>query len=215
MAHAWVEVWFGPYGWIEFDPTSKTLAPGETVEFSSGFDPAKFENLLSEILRNKSLPAMQAMEGSASSEQSRNVFEEAADFIKAFWPLVLLALYILVIALGRLYKAVTLSIAKGRRRSILQWSGILEACHDLGFRRGHNESTLELAKRFEKNTNIKLEELASLYERACFDPAWSGEDTGAFESKAKETIKIIQRRTPAFRKARSLMDPRRAIWRLR
>ena len=28
QAHAWVEVWFGNIGWVEFDPTSDQLAPG-------------------------------------------------------------------------------------------------------------------------------------------------------------------------------------------
>ncbi|MDR2490636.1 MAG: transglutaminase-like domain-containing protein, partial [Spirochaetaceae bacterium] len=36
MAHAWVEVWFPDYGWIEYDPTTDNLAPGEQWRFSSG-----------------------------------------------------------------------------------------------------------------------------------------------------------------------------------
>ncbi|MFW6293897.1 MAG: transglutaminase-like domain-containing protein, partial [Spirochaetota bacterium] len=50
MAHAWVEVYLGEYGWISFDPTSQTLAPGEEYEFGGGADPTELASLLEEIL---------------------------------------------------------------------------------------------------------------------------------------------------------------------
>ncbi|MCL2128362.1 MAG: hypothetical protein FWH38_08910, partial [Treponema sp.] len=54
MAHAWVEVPFPGYGWIEFDPTTEYLAEGEEFRFSSGVDPVLFERLMREILENRS-----------------------------------------------------------------------------------------------------------------------------------------------------------------
>jgi tetratricopeptide (TPR) repeat protein len=54
MAHAWVEVWFPHYGWIEYDPTTQTLAEGEEFRFSRGTPPELFERLMKEILENRS-----------------------------------------------------------------------------------------------------------------------------------------------------------------
>jgi transglutaminase-like putative cysteine protease len=54
MAHAWVEVPFPGYGWIEFDPTTENLAEGEEFRFSAGVDSQLFERLMREILENRS-----------------------------------------------------------------------------------------------------------------------------------------------------------------
>jgi transglutaminase-like putative cysteine protease/predicted negative regulator of RcsB-dependent stress response len=54
MAHAWVEVWFPRYGWIEYDPTSQIMAEGEEFRFSQGTPPELFERLMKEILENRS-----------------------------------------------------------------------------------------------------------------------------------------------------------------
>jgi tetratricopeptide (TPR) repeat protein len=53
MAHAWVEIAFPGYGWIEFDPTTENLAEDEELRFSAGLDPALFEKLMREILENR------------------------------------------------------------------------------------------------------------------------------------------------------------------
>ncbi|MDR0568495.1 MAG: hypothetical protein LBG87_04750 [Spirochaetaceae bacterium] len=53
-AHAWVEVRYPGYGWIEYDPTTQLPAEGEMFEFSSGM-PKEFEKLLREILDNHGL----------------------------------------------------------------------------------------------------------------------------------------------------------------
>ncbi|MDA3849675.1 MAG: transglutaminase-like domain-containing protein [Spirochaetaceae bacterium] len=51
QAHAWVEVYFNEFGWVEFDPTSQTLAPGE--EFSMPWmDREAYLSLVQEILQN-------------------------------------------------------------------------------------------------------------------------------------------------------------------
>ena len=52
QAHAWVEVYFPGWGWIEFDPTSQTLAPGEQFEFAS-YNPEELEPYIQEILKNR------------------------------------------------------------------------------------------------------------------------------------------------------------------
>jgi len=53
MAHAWVEVAFPQFGWIEFDPTTEITAEDEEFQFASA-DPLLFEKLMREILENRS-----------------------------------------------------------------------------------------------------------------------------------------------------------------
>jgi len=53
MAHAWVEVAFPKFGWIEFDPTTENVAENEEFQLSSGVDPALFEKLMREIFENR------------------------------------------------------------------------------------------------------------------------------------------------------------------
>ncbi len=53
MAHAWVEVWFPGVGWVEFDPTSQNLAPGETVSTDYRIDQERLVALVEEILNRE------------------------------------------------------------------------------------------------------------------------------------------------------------------
>ncbi len=62
QAHAWVEVPFGPYGWIEFDPTSSTPAPGENFQFPKGYDPKDLSKMIAEILEAKPQPLGETQE---------------------------------------------------------------------------------------------------------------------------------------------------------
>lgn len=50
MAHAWVEVYFEGYGWVDFDPTSRTPAPGERVPPGRQLKREEIAHLLKEIL---------------------------------------------------------------------------------------------------------------------------------------------------------------------
>lgn len=56
QAHAWVEVPFGEFGWLEFDPTSDVPAPGEPFRFPQAGDPAELSRMISEILEAQPQP---------------------------------------------------------------------------------------------------------------------------------------------------------------
>lgn len=56
QAHAWVEVPFDDYGWLEFDPTSATPAPGEPFQFPQASDPDALSKLIAEILEARPQP---------------------------------------------------------------------------------------------------------------------------------------------------------------
>ena len=100
MAHAWVEVAFPRFGWIEFDPTTEKVADDEEFNFSARTDPALFEKLMREILENRS--RMRVREGADDAPQFANVssFANAAALLRNYWQplfaaaLILLFLYI-------------------------------------------------------------------------------------------------------------------------
>lgn len=60
QAHAWVEVPLGPYGWLEFDPTSATPAPGEPFQTPPASDPQVLSKLIAEILDAQPAPLAEA-----------------------------------------------------------------------------------------------------------------------------------------------------------
>jgi tetratricopeptide (TPR) repeat protein len=111
MAHAWVEVFFPGYGWIEFDPTTENLAEGEEFRFSSGVDPKLFERLMREILENRQFLRIREGRNAATSPASAFAQSAAALLKKYWWPpflliLVLIFVYIRCGALlaSRLYR---------------------------------------------------------------------------------------------------------------
>ena len=79
MAHAWVEVWYPRYGWIEYDPTSEQLAEGEEFLFGPDEPPELFERLIKEILDNHSL--LKAREGEGTKNLT-SPGQEAIRFLK-------------------------------------------------------------------------------------------------------------------------------------
>ncbi|MCL2834174.1 MAG: hypothetical protein FWD78_13470, partial [Treponema sp.] len=93
MAHAWVEVWFPRYGWIEYDPTSNEMAQGEDFIFGNG-KPEQFENLLKEILDNRS--ALKVMEGYAENAQDSKagLGQNTVLFLKSRGPCLFIILFI-------------------------------------------------------------------------------------------------------------------------
>ena len=98
MAHAWVEVWFPQYGWIEYDPTSQVMAEGEEFRYSQGTPPELFERLIKEIFENRS--GLRAKEGEDAESRGINLAafgSLALRFLRHWGPL--LAAFILLIVL--------------------------------------------------------------------------------------------------------------------
>jgi len=100
MAHAWVEVAFPRFGWIEFDPTTERVADDEEFNFNAGTDPALFEKLMREILENRYKMRVREGADEIAQQSDTNPIANAAALLQNYWlhalavALVLLFLYI-------------------------------------------------------------------------------------------------------------------------
>ncbi|MDR1100024.1 MAG: transglutaminase-like domain-containing protein, partial [Treponema sp.] len=142
MAHAWVEVPFPGYGWVEYDPTTDQLAAGEEFRFSSGVDQELFERLMKEILENHSrLRPKEGAEDPAAGQGLSSLARRAGAFLKAYWPwllLLLLAATFLSIRCGTLLASrIT---GNPRRGSIRLWKHARRRLLLAGYRKAAAEA---------------------------------------------------------------------------
>jgi len=97
QAHAWVEVYFNEYGWVEFDPTSNELAPGEDIHFGS-IDPGEYRNLIQEILENNDqLKPRNLQQKELLSNSSVSLLEMLWKDQRILWGLSLFIIYLLLL----------------------------------------------------------------------------------------------------------------------
>ena len=177
MAHAWVEVPFPGYGWIEYDPTSEDLAEGEDFRFSSGVDPDLFEKLMREILENRSrLRAKEGREGTGAPENIKSLTRSAAALLRDYSPpllLILLAALFMYIRCGRLLDS---ALRRDRRKKAVRlWKHALRRLSLAGLKRAAETSEPEWALRMDQH----IEGIYALYQgmaAARFAPAYTGDD---------------------------------------
>lgn len=151
MAHAWTEVWFGEYGWVAFDPTSREPAPGESFEEAQGTDPALLESLLREILRGSREAAPPPEAGFGTGPGPGDVLRKAAAWaLRRFWILAP-GLWLALAALGRAVRVLRLRFLPGGRRRILAaWEDLEETLAAAGRRRLRGESVVDFADRLDR-----------------------------------------------------------------
>jgi len=123
MAHAWVEVLFPGYGWIEFDPTSENLAEGEEFNFSSGVDPELLERLMREILENRSkLKVKMGQDSKNTLTDASSLARLSAVFVKKLLaPLLILSLLIALALIRCGYLLLSIMTHNRRRKAVFLW----------------------------------------------------------------------------------------------
>ncbi|AEF80633.1 transglutaminase domain-containing protein [Leadbettera azotonutricia] len=148
MAHAWVEVWYPGYGWIEYDPTAEELAEGEEFRFSSGTPPEIFERLMKEILDNHSRLKPREGEGEENRKNGlANLGRETLKFVKTTGPFLLLFAVILLFAMLRTGFLLLSLLASGpRRKALFLWAHCKRRLSLGGFRKPPSRAEAEWAK---------------------------------------------------------------------
>jgi tetratricopeptide (TPR) repeat protein len=176
MAHAWVEVLFPGYGWIEFDPTAEDLAEGEEFRFSSGVDPNLFERLMREILENRWL--LRAKEGRELSSASpvSSLMRITAALLKKFWliPLLVIAV-ILSVTIRCAYFIASALHTDNRKKAVRLWKHCRRRLRLAGVRQAPSAHESEWAH----NADTLIPGVYSLYQSAAaarFAPEYTADD---------------------------------------
>lgn len=216
MAHAWTEVWFGEYGWIAFDPTSTTPAPGERFEEARGTDPALLERLLREILRRGTLSAVSPEPGESGASSSRDPLGRAASWVIRHAGFLLPSAYLTLVAAGRLLRAgLRRRTREERRRILAAWDALEESLSAAGFRRDRGESVPDFGDRLDRQVSGILGSgygaLARAWEEALYAPAVAPETLRSVEAETERLRVRVAKRTGIARRVLAFLDIRAAF----
>ncbi|GAH38711.1 unnamed protein product, partial [marine sediment metagenome] len=172
QAHAWVEVYFGEYGWIEFDPSSEEIAPGEEFSLQFGFDFEQLSRLIEEILNNQD---KLKEESKAKLEARKQFFRWSDDLVKGLiflariWYIALPVLYLLILSSIKLYPYLFFLFSQTLRKRIKYlFHFSLVQPYGLGLLRKSEESLMEYAFRIDSTWSMRIKPWAGHYLKAVF-----------------------------------------------
>jgi transglutaminase-like putative cysteine protease len=183
QAHAWVEVYFGTSGWVEFDPTSDTLAPGEEFAPFPGPDKDRMAQLIAEIVKNQTdqeetAPKVPTLVASAS--RLGRELARIAQVVARLWYLVLPGLYLLFLLGTKFLPLVPGLLSRSaRRRARADYWLCLVRCAGVGRPRRATESALEHADRLARESEIALAPVVDFYLKAAFGESFERKDLEA------------------------------------
>jgi transglutaminase-like putative cysteine protease len=214
QAHAWVEVYFGDLGWIQFDPTSENLAPGEQFNFFMGPDKDTLARLIREILRNQD---------SLEEEQAEPTPPSVASVIgtgiaRAFWLLarlwyaVLPLLFLLYLFSVKLLPSLPgLLLPDGRRAAKSAFRLSLVRLYGIGAVRRSSESIKEYAGRMESEKGIELSPLAERYLKSVFGESFNEGDAAAMRGARALFLRSYRSRVKMPLRVLGALNPHNAL----
>ena len=211
QAHAWVEVWFGDMGWVEFDPTSSTPAPGEDFQPFPGPDRERMTKLIAEILENQTDKEEQAtttptVVGTAS--RLGQAVARIALVAARLWYVTLPALFLLYLLCRKLLPSLPgLLSSRPRRRMKAYYRVTMVALNGVGLGRRSTESPLEHAVRVEAARGIELVPLVELYLKAAFGESFTAGDLADGSGARRRAAASFSRRVSAPLRLAGILNP--------
>jgi hypothetical protein len=201
QAHAWVEVYFGSQGWVEFDPTSDVPAPGEDFDPFPAPDRERMARLIAEIVKNQTDEEERAPgvppAAAAASRFGRELARVAA-IAARLWYVILPGLYLLFLLAAKLLPLAPGALSRdARRRARAAYARCLLRCAGIGRGRRAGESVLEHAARLERESGLSITPVADLYLKARFaerfdagDLADMGSALRAFSGSFRSAVRL-------------------------
>jgi hypothetical protein len=211
QAHAWVEVYFGEYGWIEFDPSSQVIAPGEEDTIQFGFDFQSFARLLEEILKNQHTLEERRPETIEVEDRVRLLGGElirGLKFIARLWYFFLPALYLFIITLVKSLPLVgAILTANPRVRVKRLFAATRIRLEGLGLTKSGEESLLEYALRIESGYPLSLSQWVKAYLQCVFDEVFETESFDQALQKRREFLISLRRCFSPLRRLVGFLNP--------
>ena len=211
QAHAWVEVWFGNIGWVEFDPTSDQLAPGEQFTPYRGPDKDRMAKLIAEILKNQSGMTEERAPREPVAGSVRHLgeaFARIALFVARLWYLTLPTLYALFLLAAKVLPSIPELVSRNRRRRV---KGAYRLClvslAGVGLPRRPGESLLEHARRVQLDKGVPLAVATDQMMKASFAAAFGKADELAARAASREFRAGFRACMPFPRRLLGLVNP--------
>jgi transglutaminase-like putative cysteine protease len=211
QAHAWVEVYFDEYGWIEFDPSSEVIAPGEEDTIQFGFDFETFARLLEEILKNQ-YSLMESGPETIDVEDRVRFFGgeliRGLKIVARLWYFLLPALYLSVIGLAKCLPLLRAGLTADPRTKIkLLFAATRVRLEGLGLKKSGEESLLEYAIRIEAHLPLCLSPWVKAYLQGVFDEIFGPEDFDRALQKRREFLASLKRCFSPLRRLLGFFNP--------
>ncbi|MDR0589689.1 MAG: transglutaminase-like domain-containing protein, partial [Spirochaetaceae bacterium] len=200
MAHAWVEVYYPEYGWIEYDPTSEILAEGEEFTFSAGTPPEVFERLMKEILDNRSRLTPRIGENEALPGSLDRLGRSAGLFFRRYWGallFILLCLGFVFIRTGRLWLLPLMG--DPRKKADRLWSHAARRLRLGGFRRGF-QGEADWARDLDREFALGVYPLYQSLAAARYAPEFTPEELSLLKTRYGYFRDQYQKAVPPFRR---------------
>jgi len=211
QAHAWVEVYFGELGWIEFDPTSENLAPDQDIRFLFRFDFDHLSSLIEEILDHQQLLSEEIAETPSFTSRLLRLGEgiiRGASLLARFWYITLAVLYILSLLTIKYSFYGRYLLAKDKRDKIKQlFRFSLTIPYSLGWVRGAGESLLEYSVRCSEKHALPLGPWTEHYLKAVFDDRYDQGDFAEGMRLYREFARSLKRALPLPVRFLAILNP--------
>ncbi|HET6485723.1 MAG TPA: transglutaminase domain-containing protein [Spirochaetia bacterium] len=211
QAHAWVEVYYGNLGWLEFDPTSDRLAPGEEFTNPPGPDRERMAKLIAEILNNQTnIEEWQPTRSAAARSLAgiADTIARLAAVVARLWYFTLPILYVLYLVGSKLLPRLPgLASRDPRRRVKARYRLELVRLAGVGLARRAGESPLEHARRVEAATGACLEPLTRSYLQAAFGPSFEAPQESRARQAAMSFAGSYRQRIGAPLRVTGLLNP--------
>lgn len=187
QAHAWVEVYFSDYGWMEYDPTSSTLYPGEQYPFA-GFTIDEFSPYIEEILDNELVPEnLKEAENSSEGDINNGIGQTLIHFVRSFWPIAVLSLYGIFFILYHFSYYILFLLNRSDRMKARYLYGKMRRL--LAFEKKSYRSTiLDFAKILEDEWQIPFVEFTKSYQKSLYSSVFSHRDLQDMILLQRETM---------------------------
>ncbi|MDR1411419.1 MAG: hypothetical protein LBI91_04365 [Spirochaetaceae bacterium] len=202
MAHAWVEVYYPDYGWIDYDPTTTQFAEDEEFNFSNGVPPELFERLIKEILENRSrMSARQGTGGEEDLGRSNSIGGNAVSFLRKRGAVLLLILIVFLFLFLRCgYLMLYYASRDPRKKAIRLWAHVRRRLALAGFRRGGDAGEAEWARSLDGQHDLGLYPLYGNTAAARFSRVFPPEELRAmrenyreFSGRYRQTVSLFRR----------------------